>query len=334
MKAFNWKKPAMLVLAAVLAGQGAWEYNYRPGSFHPRRIVASDLSVADQVMEIASKVGDFELKVAEASKIIKKDDVDIKEYLIFKSDLLKLKEQLDALYLSHEKVKEENPTLSEDEKKLIEDLQAKLFEAQKKLVALSEEDEKSHLALKSQIKEREERSKEIESLKETICEQRLQLDNLVEKMEHLIEKQEKVISYVDPMGMMNMAMPFSSPFGFGMPNMFSMGFGMNSPMMTMNLFNMFGMQMQMHNLMAGPSINYRPQFHNYFGQQQGQNYRAPSIEQNEQFSLLYPEKPELSVPFISPGMRSPIQADFIQLDSKAIQKVETNKLAPIEIVRT
>lgn len=326
MKAFNWKKPAMLVLAVVLAGQGAWEHSYRPGMFHPHRELASALTIADQIKEYEKSLEPLSKRIDDAVLLIKKSDLKIEEYLSFKDkELPEISEKLKSLDKQFDDLVGENTTAGPEDSELFDQFDKKILATIEKLKELEQLDSKSNIVLKTIVSERESNKKELETLKESLCEQRTQMDNLVEKIEHLIEKQEKVISYVDPMGTMDFMPSMASPFGFGfgMPNMFSMGMGMNSPMLTWNLFNMYGMQMNMHNMMSMPSMNYQPQIHNnYYGMDQKRNFRAPSIVEESQFSLLHPDRPEIKVPFIQPGMRSPIQADFIQLDGRPIQNVD------------
>lgn len=325
MKKLNWKMPAMMALAAVLAGQGAWEYSYRPGQFHPQRIVASDeLSISEKIVASEKSVLSLEEKMKELNSKLESDKEDLAVILKVRKEVLpELFKKKTEVSNEIAKIKEEaQDQLSEDDKKKLESLELKLSEVDKKIIDYKDVVSDNNLELTAIVSEREANKKEIDELKQTLCQQRNEMTNLVEKIEVLIEKQEQVMSYFDPssMGMdmgfgmnfgMGMGMMPFSPFNMQMPSMLGMNSGMNSMDMTWGLFNM--MNMQMNQRQQQPQINYAPVY-NYNGMNNPNISRSPSIDRSsDQYSLMFPSKAELSVPFIQPGMRHSITPETIDL---------------------
>ena len=323
MKKLNWKKPAMMVLVTVLAGQGAWEYSYRPGQFHPQRIVASDeISISERITSAEKKALSLEEQMNELNAKLVSDKEDISAILKVRKEVLpdlfnKKSEILNELTKLKEDAQEQ---LSEEDKKKMEALETKIAEVEREIIEYKDVVSDNILELSAIVTEREANKKEIDGLKETLCQQRNEMTNLVEKIEVLIEKQEKVMSYFDPSSMdfgmglpnmgMNFMMPFS-PFNMQMPSMLSMGGGMNSMDMTWGLFNMMNMQMNMRPQQS--SINYAPVY-NYNGMNNPNVSRSPSVDRSsDQYSLMFPNKAELSVPFIQPGTRHSITPETIDL---------------------
>jgi len=333
MKKINWKMPAMMALAAVLAGQGAWEYSYRPGKFHPQRIVASDeISITDRIDSTEKKVIALEEQMKELNTKLNSDKEDIAAILKARKEVLPdLYKKKSEVLSEMTKIREDaQDQLSDEDKAKLESLEVKIGEVDKKIIEYKDVVSDNNLELTAIVQERESNKKEIDGLKETLCQQRNEMTNLVEKIEVLIEKQEKVMSYFDPstmdfgMGLpgmgMNFMMPFS-PFNMQMPSMLGMGGGMNSMDMTWGLFNMMNMQMNMKP--QQPSLNYAPVY-NYNGMSNPNVSRSPSVDRSsDQYSLMFPNKAELSVPFIQPGTRHSITPETIDLSRGFINPAAT-----------